>query len=137
MYWNKARLESNLSSYEHKGIGLDEFFMYTKKVLLDQVNRDEIDQSSELVPEEGDTYEILPPEDLGMAGCSQAQIYTTIDCLSEFETKIRQNIEKQNLYVHKLRNQIEKAYKSSTEYPYVLHAMIIHTGEAISGHYYR
>ena len=33
-------------------------------------------------------------------------------------------------------NEIEKAYKSSTEYPYTLHAVIIHEGEALSGHYY-
>ena len=137
MYWNKTKLESNLSAYEYKGISLDEFFTYTKKILFDQMNKDEAEISSEIIPDEGDHFEILPPDDLGTCGLPEDNIYTTIDCLNEYETKIKQNIEKQNLYIHKLRNQIERAYKSSTEYPYVLHAIIIHSGEAISGHYYR
>ena len=136
MYWNKTRLESNLSAYEYKGIRLDEFFSYTKKVLLDQLNKDDIDRSEDLIPEESDTYEILPPDSIGTINFDFTEMSLTIDVLSEFETKIRQNIDKQSYFIHKLRNEIEKAYKSSTEFPYVLHAVIIHEGEAMTGHYY-
>ena len=36
----------------------------------------------------------------------------------------------------KLSNTINKAYKNSCDYPYELHAIIIHEGDAMSGHYY-
>jgi adenylosuccinate lyase len=105
--------------------------------LFDQINKDQYDDFEEHIPSETDIWEVLPPDAIGTLGMSYQQINSTIDCLSEYETKIRENIDKQTLYIHKLRNEIEKAYKESTEYPYVLHAVIIHEGEALSGHYYR
>jgi hypothetical protein len=136
MLWNKTKLESNLSSYEYKGIRLDELFRVTKKLLLDQISKDEIDMCDEMIPEEGDKYQIIPPESIGTLGLDPISINSTIDCLNEYEEAISKNIEKQTLFIHKLKNDLDKAYKSSTDFPYVLHAIIIHEGEAMSGHYY-
>jgi hypothetical protein len=54
MEWNKAKLESTLSSYSHKGLQLDEFFSFTKKVLFDQINKDQYDDFEEHIPSETD-----------------------------------------------------------------------------------
>jgi len=137
MYWNKTRLESNLTSYEYKGIPLDEFFNYTRTLLLEQCSKDELDMWSENIPEEGDSYEVLTPNSIGTLGLDQYQLDTTVNVLGEYQQQIRTNMEKQTFYVEKLRTEIGKAYKSSTDFPYVLHAVIIHEGEAMSGHYYR
>lgn len=136
MYWNRERLASNLSAYAFKGISLPDYLSQAKKIILDQVSQDRVDESDHIIPDENDKFEIIPPENIGRWGFNNNEILLTIEWLSEFEQKLRDNIAKQELYMHNLTNNIEKAYKDSTEFPYQLHAVIIHEGDAMSGHYY-
>jgi hypothetical protein len=77
MIFNKTRLESNLSAYEHKGIPYDEYFAFTKKVLLDQINKDRFEELIGDIPEELDAYQILPPEDIGTLIFNNEQVWFT------------------------------------------------------------
>ena len=87
MHWNRARLESNLSSYYDKNLLLTDYLIKSKEILLSQTNKD--DQSDCMIPDENDKFEILTPDSVGMNGISQDHISITIDTLSEIESRIR------------------------------------------------
>ena len=87
MHWNRARLESNRSSYYDKNVLLTEYLTKSKEILLSQTNKD--DQSDCMIPDENDKFEIITPDSVGMNGISQDHISITIDTLSEIESRIR------------------------------------------------
>ena len=103
MNWNKAKLESNISNYEYRGIKLDEFFSQTKKILLEQKNSSTYIKDEEMIPDEGDMYEIITPDSIGLLGYSNKDINKTIDFLSDFEERFRENLDKQRYYVMNLK----------------------------------
>ena len=103
MTWNKAKLESNLSNYEIKGIKLDEFFTYTKKILLEQMNNSVALKDEEMIPDESDMYEVITPDSIGLMGYQTKDINKTIGLLSDFEEILRENLDKQNYFIMNLK----------------------------------
>lgn len=91
MIWNKTRLESNLTTYENKGIPIYDYFAFTKKILLDQINKERYEEFVDDIPEETDTYQILQPEDIGTLIFNNSQVKYLL--ILKSNTKFRYQIQ--------------------------------------------
>ena len=56
--------------------------------------------------------------------------------LEKYEAKILKNLEKEQAQIEKIDMELAQIYTRSKRKPYLIHGIIMHEGEASSGHFY-
>lgn len=130
----KQALEEALKKYQHQGKDFFESISFVRKFIETQKAVDEEDKDSQ-VPDENDMV-LHDPTNIGCLTMKKSDLSSTIKCLKMYEDYLSSNMESLKKELSETNNNLGNAYTCLKEYPYYLHAIVIHEGEDNSGHYY-
>ncbi len=80
--------------------------------------------------------ELPSPNMLGTFGHDRKTVDSAITLLSEYEITVSQHVRQLEKRIAELETIISHAYDSLRQHEYVLHSILVHAGQADSGHYY-
>ncbi len=93
-------------------------------------------QNEGMKTEQEEGVKLFSPGQIGDLGHGAESMKQTVELLGGFEKTVREQIGNMEAQLAEYQNKVAHSYDHMQKYKYQLHSIIIHSGQADSGHYY-